>query len=187
MPNWCSNSITISGSTDTLEPLWEEANKEGSGLLNAMVPMPKELEGTTAPSEGDNWYGWRCNNWGTKWDVDLEGLEFINNHDGTSCITGWFDSAWSPPIEAYNTFLDDMDGCSIEATYEEGGMDFAGIYEDGEDQGMDDISEWCRAVIKGTTSLEDTPELFQRLEEEFELIENRREYIEEEMAEESEA
>jgi hypothetical protein len=80
-----------------------------------------------------------------------------------------------------------MDGCSIHATYEEGGMDFAGIYEDGEDQGMDDISEWCRAVIKGTTSLEDTPELFQKLDEEFELIENRREYIEEEMAEESEA
>ena len=187
MPNWCSNSITISGSTDTLEPLWEEANKEGSGLLQAMVPMPKELEGTTAPSEGANWYDWRVQNWGTKWDVDLEGLEFINNHDGTSCITGWFDSAWSPPIDAYNTFLDDMDGCSIEATYEEGGMDFAGIYEDGEDQGMDDISEWCRAVIKGTTSLEDTPELFQKLDEEFELIENRREYIEEEMAEESEA
>jgi hypothetical protein len=52
---------------------------------------------------------------------------------------------------------------------------------------MDDISEWCRAVVKGTTSLEDTPELFQKLDDEFELIESRREYIEEEMAEESEA
>jgi hypothetical protein len=187
MPNWCNNSITISGSTETIETLWEEASKDDSGLLQAMVPMPKDLDGTTSPSDLPNWYDWRVTNWGTKWDVDLEGLEFTNNHDGTSSITGWFDSAWAPPIEAYNTFLDDMDGCSIHATYEEGGMDFAGIYEDGEDQGMDDISEWCRAVIKGTTSLEDTPELFQKLDEEFELIENRREYIEEEMAEESEA
>ena len=54
--------------------------------------------------------------------------EAIDNGDGTSVIAGWFDSAWAPPIEAYNTFLDDMDGCYSEATYEEGGMDFAGIY-----------------------------------------------------------
>ena len=183
MPNWCNNSITISGSTETLQPLWEEANKEDSGLLQAMVPMPSELEDTTKGSNGDalNWYDWRVANWGTKWDVDTEGLEFHDNGDGTSSISGWFDSAWSPPIEAYNSFLDDMDGCSIEATYEEGGMDFAGIYEDGEDQGMDGISDWCRAVVTGSCSLEDTPELFQRLESEFELIENRREYIEEEM------
>ena len=186
MPNWCNNNISIAGSTETLQPLWEEANKEGSGLLQAMVPMPSELNDTVKGSDGDavNWYDWRVNNWGTKWDVDTEGLEFIDNGDGTGVITGYFDSAWSPPIEAYNTFLDMMDGCSLEATYEEGGMDFAGIYEDGEDQGMDDISDYCRAVIKGETALEDTPELFQKLDEEFELIENRREYIEEEMAEE---
>jgi hypothetical protein len=77
-----------------------------------------------------------------------------------------------------------MDGCSIEATYEEGGMDFAGIYTDGDDQYMEGLSEWCEAVIKGTCALEDTPELFQKLEDEFELIENRREWIEEEMEEE---
>ena len=51
---------------------------------------------------------------------------------------------------------------------------------------MEDLSEWCRAVVKGTTSLADTPELFQRLDDEFELIENRREYIEEEILEEDE-
>ena len=185
MPNWCNNSITISGSTDTIKQLWDDAHVgDDFGLLNAMVPMPKELEGTTAPSDGMNWYGWRTSNWGTKWDVDDTGLEYVDNGDGTSVIQGWFDSAWGPPIEAYNTFLDDMDGCSIEATYEEGGMDFAGIYTDGDDQYMEGLSEWCEAVVKGTCALEDTPELFQKLEDEFELIENRREWIEEEMEEE---
>ena len=194
MPNWCNNSITIQGSTDTLKPIWEETQK--TGLLNAIRPMPNELEGTTSPSpkEGepqplvdghDNWYSWRVENWGTKWDVDSEGLEFEDNGDGTATIMGWFDSAWAPPIEAYNHFLDSFDGCSLDASYEEGGMDFCGIYDNGDDQYMEDISEWCRAVIKGTTSLEDTPALFQKLEDEFELIENRREYIEEEMAEEA--
>ena len=194
MPNWCNNTLTIQGPTDTLKPIWDEAQK--TGLLQAMKPMPAQLEGTTspAPKEGvaqplvdghDNWYSWRVDNWGTKWDVDLEGLEFTDNGDGTASIVGWFDSAWAPPTAAYDSFLDDNDNCHLESWYEEGGMDFAGVYEDGSDDCIDDISEWCRAVIKGTTSLEDTPELFQRLESEFELIENRREYIEEEIAEEA--
>mgnify|MGYP003689673643 CR=1 FL=1 len=48
MPNWCSNSITISGSTDTIKQLWDDAHVgDDFGLLNAMVPMPKELDDTT--------------------------------------------------------------------------------------------------------------------------------------------
>ena len=198
MPNWCSNSISIQGSTETIKTLWDEANKEGSGLLNAMKPMPKELEDTTSPTpEGseqpmvdghDNWYSWRVDNWGTKWDIDPnEGLEFTDNGDGTAEISGWFESAWAPPIQAYNTFLDDMDGCSLTADYHEPGMDFAGIYDNGDDQYMEGLGEYCEQVVKGETQLEDTPQLFQRLDEQFELVEIAREYIEEQMEEEKEA
>ena len=197
MPNWCNNSITIQGSTETLKPLWEEASREGSGLLNAIKPMPDALEGTTSPSpkEGtpqplvdghDNWYAWRLQNWGTKWDVDVDNLEFTDNGDGTASITGWFDSAWAPPIEAYNTFLEDMDGCTLSADYHEPGMDFAGIYTDGDDQYMEGLGEWCEAVVKGTTSIGDTPELFQTLDDTFELVEGARDWIEEQMEEEKE-
>ena len=115
----------------------------------------------------------------------MDGLEFTDNGDGTSEITGWFQSAWSPPIEAYNTFLDDMDGVYISADYHEPGMDFAGIYTDGDDQYMENLGEYCEAVVRGTTALEDTPELFQTLEDTFELVENAREYIEEQMEEET--
>ena len=141
MPNWCNNSITIKGSTETIKTLWEEANQEGEdgGLLNAMVPMPKELEGTTAPSDTPNWYDWCVSNWGTKWDVSLEGLEFTDNGDGTATIEGYFDSAWSPPIDAYNTFCEDMDGVYLEAYYEEGGMCFVGYWDS---EGADDHYEY---------------------------------------------
>lgn len=193
MPNWCNNTLSIQGPTDTLKPLWEEANREGSGLLNAMKPMPAELEGTTspAPKEGtpqplvdgfNNWYDWRVQNWGTKWDVDTEGLEFTDNGDGTASIVGWFDSAWAPPIEAYNTFLDDMDNCTLESFYEEGGMDFAGHYDNGSDDYIEGISDLARKKIKDGDS---GSTLYDFLDDELEITENRREYIEEEMEEET--
>ena len=157
-----------------------------------MKPMPAELEGTTspAPKEGtpqplvdgfNNWYDWRVQNWGTKWDVDTEGLEFKDNGDGTASIVGWFDSAWAPPIEAYNTFLDDMDNCTLESFYEEGGMDFAGHYDNGSDDYIEGISDMARKKIvdgdSGST-------LYDFLDDELEITEARREYIEEELEEE---
>ena len=191
MPNWCNNTITIQGPTDTLKPLWDEAQK--TGLLQAMKPMPKELENTTspAPQEGepqplvdgfDNWYDWRISNWGTKWDVDSEGLEYTDNGDGTAVISGYFESAWSPPIDAYQTFCDDMDNCSLDAYYDEGGMDFAGHWYDGVDDFCDNVSEYARNVIKNGDSGSD---LYDHLDDYLELTEQRREYIEEELNEEA--
>lgn len=154
MPNWCNNSITIQGPIETIKAVWEDAHTErvndkgetvkDFGLLQAMVPMPEELNHTEGLSDGPNWYDWRVSNWGTKWDISDEGLEFVDNGDGTAAITGWFDSAWAPPINAYNTFLDMMDNCSIESSYYESGMDFAGFYEDGDDQYMEDVTNYFR-------------------------------------------
>lgn len=192
MPNWCNNTITIQGPTDTIKPLWDEAKK--TGLLNAIKPMPSILDDTTSPTPDnldsvqkstmiaqtgfDNWYDWRVSNWGCKWDVDTEGLEFTDNGDGTASIAGWFDSPWGPPIEAYNTFCDDMDNCSLEAFYEEGGMDFAGHYNNGSDDYIEGLSDYAREVVKGNDSGSD---LYDFLDGELELTEARREWIEEEL------
>ena len=136
MPNWCNNTITLTGPKEKITAIYTKAKKDDA-LLQQLKPMPEALDGTTspAPKEGkvqplvdgfDNWYDWRVQNWGTKWDVDMEGLELSD--DGTT-ITGWFDSAWSPPIHAYEYFLTDNEDCSINSYYYEGGMDFAGQWE----------------------------------------------------------
>jgi hypothetical protein len=137
MPNWCNNTITLTGPKEKITAIYNKA-KEDNAFLQQLKPMPTQLEDTTspAPKEGkvqplvdghDNWYDWRVENWGTKWDVDMDGLELSD--DGTT-ITGWFDSAWAPPIHAYEYFLTDNEDCSISSLYYEGGMDFAGKWED---------------------------------------------------------
>tara|TARA_B100000902_G_scaffold111835_1_gene113049 strand:+ start:214 stop:837 length:624 start_codon:yes stop_codon:yes gene_type:complete len=145
MPNWCDNQITITGPNsviDKIEKIVKE-EKDGDGLLNFMSPMPKELDGTTAPSpadkpqpmiEGfDNWYDWRCENWSTKWDVN----EFYGVDRQGDTISFGFSSAWSPPINAYQTFLMNMSeknlDVSVKAYYYEGGCDFMGCWDNGDD------------------------------------------------------
>ena len=182
MPNWCSNSITISGPTETIQQLWEDAQtahvftvevdgeeitKREFGLLNAMVPI------------GDWDYGAAVESWGTKWDVSDEGLEFTDNGDGTASIDGWFDSAWAPPIEAYNTFLDDMDNCSIQASYHEPGMDFAGFYTDGDDEYLENLHDEFKLPE------DERSDLYNRLDEEYALSENYDMWEEDEEMEES--
>ena len=137
MPNWCENRIEITGPRDLISSIWDYATDEQtkSGLLDAMHPMPKELSGTTAPSDGGNWYTWRIQNWGTKWDIDSEGLEFIDNEDGTACITGFAASAWSPPLEALSHFADAHEGVYAEVYYFEPGMAFVGSWDSA---GVDD-------------------------------------------------
>lgn len=166
MPNWCNNNITITGPADKIRAMYDQAVSDAddeTGLLDSMVPMPKELHETSSPSEGPNWYDWRVNNWGTKWEVSSEGLEFEDLGNGTASISGWFDSAWAPPIQCYNTFLENNHDFTIESSYYEPGMDFAGFYSNG-------IEDYCDSLHDEYKLPEDQrSELFKRLDEEWDL------------------
>ena len=150
MPNWCDNQITITGPNsviDNIEKIVKE-EKDGDGLLNFFNPMPKELKDTTSPSSSadkpqpmvdgfDNWYDWRVENWSTKWDVnEFYGVDrqyLKEQNEGESTISFAFSSAWAPPINAYEKFLENNSNCFIRAYYYEGGCDFMGLWEDGID------------------------------------------------------
>ena len=167
MPNWCNNNVEITGPAKTINAVWTAAQVEDSGLLNAMVPMPTELKDTTKGSNGDavNWYDWSVKNWGTKWDVDLEGLEYTDNDDGTATITGYFDSAWAPPIDCYNRFLADNPDFTITSSYYECGCDFAGFYDNGDDEHLENLRD------EYDLPEDEQSDLFKRLDEEYALSE----------------
>jgi hypothetical protein len=125
MPNWCSNNLVIRGSVETLSQL-KPVLEAGEGLLEAIKPI------------GEWQYGDAVEAWGTKWDISTEGLQFTDNGDGTAEIEGYFDSAWSPPVEAFAQLAEDWDSCYIELKYFEPGMAFVGEWNS---EGLNDEYE----------------------------------------------
>lgn len=104
------------------------------GMLNKFYPMPSELEGTTSPRQPDdelrekygydNWYDWRCDKWGTKWDVDIE---FREEDSGDEDLFISFDSAWSPPCNWVLKVSKDFPNLKFVLEYEESGCCFKGV------------------------------------------------------------
>jgi hypothetical protein len=150
MPNWCNNQITITGPNsviDKIEKIVDE-KQETEGLLQFMYPMPEGLKDTTADMSEDkemikkygysDWYGWATNEWGTKWEVcEFFGVDrqyLTETSEGESTISFAFDSAWAPPVGAYENFLANNEDCSLKATYYEPGCDFMGIWQDYDDK-----------------------------------------------------
>ena len=90
MPNWCSNTAVIQGPRPVIDEIRTMLSKEDPELLAWMRPMPAD--------QRDNWYGWCCSNWGTKWDVVQP---YVSDDVEEDSITVSFDTAWGPPLEAF--------------------------------------------------------------------------------------
>ena len=123
MPNWCSNSLTITGPKEILEKFKEAIESEEAIFLNAISPI------------GEWDYGNAIDAWGTKWDVNTEGLHYTELEDGSAEIDGSFDSAWGPPIQAFATLSEKHPELDMRLSYFEPGMAFVGQWtpEDGEE------------------------------------------------------
>jgi len=105
MPNHITNKVSLKGDTQKINEVIQFVGDKMD--FNKIIPMPEELEGTQSPSSKpnrelikkygyDNWYDWRCANWGTKWNAynfDTEDCP-IPHLNGT---TYEFFTAWSAP------------------------------------------------------------------------------------------
>jgi hypothetical protein len=128
MPNWCDNCIVLRHA----DPKMIDRALNSKGLLMEFLPTPQELLDTVAGYMGNteeqaaleaqqrtnierygykHWYDWNCANWGTKWDRPLEIIDFPD----VNTLSAYFESAWSPPVQAYRK-LEEL-GFEIEAYY----------------------------------------------------------------------
>jgi len=126
MPNWCSNSLTVIGDVEVLREL-EAGAREGK-FLETIKPI------------GEWKYNSALSAWGTKWDIDCESPD-VDEENRTLYMN--FDSAWSPPVLAYEHLMEWPGIDSVSATYFEPGMDYAGQWEDGVENHIEGICDLC--------------------------------------------
>ena len=102
MPNWCMNSVKVSGEREDINAFKDLVTSEDCAFdFNKIIPMPKELEDTK---------DWCINNWGTKWNVSglVNPMEDEGDH-----IRYDFDTAWSPPQGIYHALQNKFPDLSI--------------------------------------------------------------------------
>lgn len=163
MPNYCNNTLTLRHSDKNKIDSLHKACLENK-LCHAVIPLPDDLKDTIAPSREpndellekygvDNWYDFCTSRWGTKWDIF--DTEVRMNEDDSLYVM--FTTAWSPPIGVYQALLEQ--GYDVEAKYFEGGMGFAGTFDNNGDYYYEDmsnipndldeefgISEWIKSI-----------------------------------------
>lgn len=175
MPNWCNNTLTISHKDLSMMKRVVKGYNQNR-LLDEFIPIPLELKEASMSMEKlmkqrnweykkeldkvveelnkkyfgyKDWYDFCVSQWGTKWDIGRgDGYRTMLIKDiKNKSITVGFDSAWSPPIGAYEKLIEM--GFSIRAMYYEGGCAFCGIWEDGEEEfyEIEGNSEWVKLNI----------------------------------------
>ena len=116
MPNWCANHIEITGPEEKIQKIYMDSQ---NGLLETLAPL------------GEWEYNDALNGWGTKWEVDSTGLAVdLSMNDGTATLSGYFESAWSPPVQALETFELKNPDCEVKLHYYEPSMDFCGSLDE---------------------------------------------------------
>lgn len=123
MPNWCDNTLIVTGSNDRVKQFYDQNIQEGNieegeetiFNFNNLCPCPNE----------DDWYNWRITNWGTKWNGIIHNTEIADSE-----LVIDFNSAWSPPEQwvryvAENHYPD----LHFNLSYIETGAGFCGVLE----------------------------------------------------------
>lgn len=90
------------------------------------------------PRKWFNWYRWRLNNWGTKWNCDP--YDYKENKSGLWLC---FDTAWTPPMNIIRRLIIDNYDLKIKCSFDEPGMDIHGCisYEDFDEEEIKNLKE----------------------------------------------
>jgi len=159
MPNHCYQGVYIHGPTHLVSMLHEGLTQNGYNPHNEgralnpqfcqlVCPMPFEVwahEERRPDRLMPDWYEWRVENWGTKWDVcEVEIVEPLAHEDVFD--KSWFSfrcwTAWGAPIPVWDK-LHSM-GVEVQADYQDEGGMFEGEYHHGEDRSWDpQVEEEC--------------------------------------------
>lgn len=161
MPNWCTNNTSFSHEDpEMIKRLKAAIEKEN--MFEEFAPLPNK--------EWD--YFGALDTWGTKWEASHLDIQDADN----TYISVMYDTAWGPPTKFYDKMTEL--GFTVESTYHEPGMGFAGRYtsEDGDKSYDYDFSDenWREDIDDEDVldMLEAEYEVWNVMNEEMENLEN---------------
>ena len=145
MPNWCSNEVQFDGSEEDIAKFKEECftDHKGEAVLDFSKVLPEpdydkpKKDGThndgvqtELHSVMPDWWNWRNENWGTKWNLvpthDGDLTAYMTVEDGEDFIMLEFDTAWSPPEGIYEAIVEKYPDLSVNWFYREDGVQISG-------------------------------------------------------------
>ena len=129
MPNYCESDLRIEGSNEEIMKLIDKAKGETPLSLNKFIPEP----------EGVDWYSWRIENWGVKWEIVV--CELNDEDIEYDEIEYSFHTAWDAPHPIIAKMSEMFPNLKFIHTFFERGMQFSGIrvYENGKLIKTDDV------------------------------------------------
>lgn len=142
MPNWCDNRMTVEGPPDDVRA-FVECVKDRSDAehiqpisFERLVPTPPcstddevaKLLGRNSAGDMNyqgmpDWYWWRVEHWGTKWDACDARLTY---EEGATEAEYYYNTAWAPPEQWVRTVATMFPNLRFTLSYVEEGMGFAG-------------------------------------------------------------
>jgi len=151
MPNHCYQQVHIRGPREIVKEIYEHLELANPVFCQLIKPMPFNTfvkprvsrKSCSTPA----WFDWRCDNWGTKWDVcnveimdkgftDL-GDPLDDDCEGEFAFNCW--TAWAPPIPVWSHLVDL--GIKVDADYQDEGGMFEGRYVNGDDECWEPIED----------------------------------------------
>jgi hypothetical protein len=114
MPDWCSNTLIITGDEELLEKFYNE-NKGDEEPLS----FDKAV---TIDDDDENWHELCIEKWGTKWDASEVCCDGIGGFYE-------FETAWSPPTEWFEAVVKKYPELHFELRYSELGYCFSAYGE----------------------------------------------------------
>lgn len=140
MPNWTDVRVAITHDDATkiskLRDIFEDESP-----FQQIKPMPEEISNANLSYEDrkrlgrNNWYDWRIDNWGTKWEPDEVRVQ--QEDDNTLSLDML--TAWSPPHGVFDELI--AQGFSVHAQYLDEGWCYIGEYIDGSSESWDRVEE----------------------------------------------
>jgi hypothetical protein len=113
------NDLRISGDTEEILRFIEDNKTDGEFCFKTLFPEPEY-------ANPEDWYEWRLQNWGTKWDVD--GDVDVNKLDD-DLYRLYFTTAWSPPIHWFETVIKNYPALKFELNAGEPGMGWHHVWQ----------------------------------------------------------